>query len=226
MKRFAARIALPVAAMLFALPVAMAHENKAPAAPKSAKQAVETVKRPGDAAARTPAEREAKARGYFTDTVLVAPDGRKLRFYSDVLKDRVVLINFIYTTCGDACPMITHSLTVAKRTLGDEFGRDIRFVSLSIDPARDTPSDMGRFAAKYDAQHAEWLFLTGAKPEMDKVLKKLGAFTEDPQDHFTGIIIGNLRTDRWRKVRPDTPPAVIAAELRSLLELPAAAAAK
>jgi cytochrome oxidase Cu insertion factor (SCO1/SenC/PrrC family) len=164
------------------------------------------------------------ARGYFTDTQLVTADGRKVRFYSDVLKDRVVLISFIYTTCTDACPMITHNLTVAKKDLGEQFGRDVRFVSLSIDPERDTPAEMGKFATKLNAKDPEWYFLTGGKADMDRILKKLGAFTEDPKDHFTGIFIGNLRTDRWRKVRPDTPPAVIATELRSLVADSGAAA--
>ena len=163
-----------------------------------------------------------KGRDYFTDTPLVAQDGRRMRFYSDVLKDHVVLINFMYTSCGDACPLITSALVKAKDELGEAFGRDVRFVSLSVDPAHDTPADMAKFAQKMNAVHPEWLFLTGSKANMDTVLKKLGGYTDDVNDHQTGIIIGNLRTDRWRKVRPDAPPPIIAAELRSLLAEPVA----
>jgi protein SCO1 len=164
-----------------------------------------------------------KGRDYFTDTILVTQDGRKMRFYTDVLQGHVVLINFMYTSCGDACPLITSSLVKAKNELGDAFGRDVRFVSLSVDPEHDTPADLAKFAKKMDARHPEWIFLTGTKANMDLVLKKLGSYTDDPTDHQTGLIIGNTRTDHWRKVRPDTPPGVIAAELRSLLAEPVAA---
>ncbi|MGE5094505.1 MAG: SCO family protein [Betaproteobacteria bacterium] len=182
-------------------------------------------------AARAPASapapgspKEAKARDYFTDTVLKTQEGRDVRFYTDVLKGHVVLLNFMYASCGDACPLITHTLTQVRRELGEQFGRDVRFVSLSVDPKRDTPADMARYAAKFGAVHPEWLFLTGDAARMETVLKKLGAYTADPLDHTTGIIIGNTRTERWRKVRPDAPATVIAAELRSLFAEPLAAA--
>ena len=163
-----------------------------------------------------------KGRDYFTDTPLVAQDGRRMRFYSDVLAGHIVLINFMYASCKDACPLITASLVKARNELGDDASR-VRFVSLSVDPEHDTPADMAKFAKKMNAQHPEWLFLTGTKANMDTVLKKLGSYTDDPTDHQTGLIIGNTRTEHWRKVRPDAPPSAIAAELRSLLTEPVAA---
>jgi protein SCO1 len=163
-----------------------------------------------------------KGRDYFTDTPLVAQDGRKMRFYSDVLAGHIVLINFMYASCKDACPLITASLVKARSELGRDASR-VRFVSLSVDPEHDTPADLAKFAKKMNAQHPEWLFLTGTKANMDTVLKKLGSYTDDPTDHQTGLIIGNTRTEHWRKVRPDAPPSAIAAELRSLLTEPVAA---
>jgi protein SCO1 len=163
-----------------------------------------------------------KGRDYFTDTPLVAQDGRKMRFYSDVLAGHIVLINFMYASCKDACPLITASLVKARSELGRDASR-VRFVSLSVDPEHDTPADLAKFAKKMNAQQPEWLFLTGTKANMDTVLKKLGSYTDDPTDHQTGLIIGNTRTEHWRKVRPDAPPNAIAAELRSLLTEPVAA---
>src|SRR5688572_2096959 len=81
----------------------------------------------------SPAERESKAREYFTDTKLKTHADRTVRFYSDALKDKVVLINFVFTQCGDACPLITAKLVYVKKELGETFGRDVRFVSISID---------------------------------------------------------------------------------------------
>lgn len=175
----------------------------------------------GDAAAR-----EAKARGYFTDTVLQAQDGRSLRFYSDVLKDQVVLVNFVFTECGDSCPLITHKLLQARQSLGPQ-ARNVRYVSITIDPERETPQTMAAFARKHGAIDPQWLWLSGSKANIELVTKRLGAYTDTREEHFTGLIVGNLRTDRWVKIRPDAPPQAIAEQLRRVGELdgtPAAAA--
>ena len=162
----------------------------------------------------SPAERDTRARDYFTDTVLKTQKGRPVRFYSDTMRGKVVLINFMYTGCGDACPLITAKLVQAKNDLGEIFGRDVRFISISIDPAHDRPEDLAKFAKKFDAEHADWLFLTGEQDNVDLVLKKLNAYTDNVEDHFTGIIVGSPAQGRWKKVRPDMPAKVIAEELR------------
>lgn len=168
--------------------------------------------------APTPAEREAKQRQYFTDTPLLAHDGRTLRFYSDVLKDRIVLVNFVFTECGEACPLITQKLIQTRAILGAQ-AREVRFASISIDPERDTPQTLTAFAKKQGAVDPEWLWFTGRKADVDTVTKRLGGYTDDRESHFTGLIVGNLRTDRWAKIRPDAPPNVIAVQLRLYGEL-------
>jgi protein SCO1 len=165
----------------------------------------------------SPAEREAKAREYFTDTKVKTQSNRELRFYSDALKGKVVLINFVFTQCGDACPLITAKLVQTKKELGEAFGRDVRFVSISIDPQHDRPQDLAKFAAKFDAAHPEWLFVTGEPANLEHIVKKLGAYTADVEDHSTAIIIGSTRQSRWKKVRPDAPSKAIAAELQLLV---------
>jgi protein SCO1 len=165
----------------------------------------------------SPAERDAKAREYFTDTKLKAQGNRELRFYSDGLKDKVVLINFVFTQCGDACPLITAKLVQVKRELGEAFGRDLRFISISIDPQHDRPEDLAKFARKFDAVHPDWLFVTGEPASVEQVVKRLGAYTADIEDHSTAIIIGSPRQARWKKVRPDASAKIIAEELRQLL---------
>jgi len=162
------------------------------------------------------AEREAKAHEYLTDTLLTTDSGRSIRFYSDVLKDKVVLVNFVFTQCGDSCPLITARLVQVKKALGDAFGRDVRFVSISVDPEHDRPADLVRFAKKFDAVHPEWWFVTGEKANVDLVLKKLGAFTAERESHLSAIIIGAPSQARWKRVRPDAPPAIIADALSDL----------
>jgi cytochrome oxidase Cu insertion factor (SCO1/SenC/PrrC family) len=162
------------------------------------------------------AEREAKAHEYFTDAVLRMESGRAVKFYSDALKDKVVLINFVFTQCGDTCPLITARLVQVKKDLGEAFGRDVRFLSISVDPEHDRPEDLARFARKFDAVHPEWWFLTGDKANAELVVKKLGADTAERESHLTAIIIGSARDGRWKRVRPDAPPEMIAEGLRRL----------
>ena len=164
------------------------------------------------------AERDAKARQYFTDTVLKTHTGRAVKFYSDAMKGKVVLINFVYTQCSDACPLITAKLMQVQKDLGAAFGDEVRFLSISIDPVNDTPAALSGFARKMGVSHPEWLFLTGDKRNVDHVVAKLGAYSDEVPSHFTGIIIGSPQQARWKKVRPDAPPQAIVVELRALAE--------
>lgn len=170
----------------------------------------------GGPARSTDAEAEAKARAYFTDTVLVTQEGKRVRFYSDVLKDRVVAISFMFTRCNDACPLLTQKLRQVKEGLGGLFGKPVRFVSLSVDPANDTPEAMKRFAAQNRAVHPEWLFLTGKKADLDRVAKRLGELTETVEGHSTAFVAGNTLTRHWTKIRPDAPPPAVVEHLRRL----------
>jgi len=166
----------------------------------------------------TPGEeaREAKARAYFTDTLLVDQDGREVRFYSDAIKGRTVCISFQFTECKEACPLLMAKLVRVGRDLGEAFGRDVHFVVLSVDPAHDTPEAFRRFAKLHGAQGPGWTFLTGPRAALATVLGKLGEWVDDPSDHTTAFIAGNARTRHWMKVRPDAPPQAVAEILRGL----------
>ena len=156
------------------------------------------------------------ARAYFTDTELLSQDGRKLRFFSDVLDGRNVLINVVFTQCKDACPLITQQLKAVRQRLGAR-AKDFHFVSLSADPGNDTPQALKGFAAKQGVDVAGWTFLTGAPANVERVLKKLGQFAADPQNHSTLLIAGNVPAKRWSKLRADAPVDAIAQRLLLLL---------
>jgi cytochrome oxidase Cu insertion factor (SCO1/SenC/PrrC family) len=206
--RFVAATALALAAA-----AAAAHDGKDHAPAKRAPGAAAPVATPvpEKAAAGT-----RDARSYFTDLELQTQDGRKVRFYSDLLDGHTVLINVIYTSCKDACPLITQQMLQAREQLGAAFGRDIRFVTLTSDPVRDTPAAMKAFAAKQNADLPGWSFVTGPKANIDHILKKLGQFNENVEEHSTLLIAGNVPAKRWSKIRPDAPPALIAERLKLL----------
>jgi cytochrome oxidase Cu insertion factor (SCO1/SenC/PrrC family) len=179
----------------------------------------------GAAAAAAPAaDPDAKARAWFTDTVLVTEEGERVRFYSDVLAGRVVVVDFVFTRCIGACPLLTSKLLQLRRALGDA-SREVRFVSISVDPGFDTPAELKRFATKHGADDAGWTWLTGDEASLREVLRRLGGWVDRPEEHSTRFLVGNLRTARWTKVRSDLPAQAIAAEVRRVAESPGAPAA-
>ncbi|HGY9626143.1 SCO family protein [Pseudomonas juntendi] len=188
--------------------VAMAHEGHAPAGP-----APQPAPQPMVSGSGT---RDAQA--WFTDTVLKDQDGRELRFYSDVLKDKVVMLNVIFTHCNDACPLITRKLREVREAMGPELASQVTFVSISSDPLNDTPAALKAFARKQGVDGSNWLFLTGDKANVDLVLGRLGQFLPSPEQHSTQLIAGDVAGKRWSKIRPDAPPAAIAQRMQLLAQ--------
>lgn len=162
------------------------------------------------------ADKQERSRSYFGDEVLFDQDGVSHRFFSDLLSGRVVLINVIFTNCKDACPMQTQRLQSVRRQLGERFGSEIVFLSLSVDPKRDNPAVLKKFAAKQNADVPGWRFLVAEEAVMAAVLGRLGQWTNDPTNHGTLLIAGNASQAHWLKLRPDSPPERIAADLLRL----------
>jgi protein SCO1/2 len=141
---------------------------------------------------------ESPAQKYFTDVVLVNQNGEKMRFYSDLLQGKVVIINSFFATCQGVCLPISRNLEKVQTALGDRLGKDVHIISISVDPAVDTPPALKEYAKKLNARPG-WYFLTGDKQNVEFALKKLGHFVSDKQDHLNIIIIGNERTGLWKK---------------------------
>src|SRR5262249_39406059 len=99
---------------------------------------------------------------YFPNVELVTHEGKRVRFFDDLLKDKTVVLNFIYTSCPDACPLETAKLAEVQAILGDRVGVDTFFYSISIDPQHDTPEVLADYAKRFRAGPG-WLFLTGAE---------------------------------------------------------------
>ncbi len=137
---------------------------------------------------------------YFTNIELTTQYGTKVRFYDDLLKDKIVVIELFYTCCIDACPLETARLAQVQKMLGDRVGKDIFFYSISIDPMRDTPEALRAYAEKYHAGPG-WLFLTAKKEDIDLISRKLGLYSDpDPSDrdgHTPNVLLGNERTGQW-----------------------------
>ena len=161
---------------------------------------------------------EAKARDYFSNVELVDQDGRSLKFYDEVLKDNIVVISFIFTNCQSACPLMTRNLTMIRDMLREDERRAIQFVSISIDPLRDTPAAMKEFAQKHEADNGGWLWLTGLPDDVNFVTQRLGSYTDNPEAHTTTLLAANVPNAHWTKIEPNVPPNGVVARLRLLVE--------
>jgi protein SCO1/2 len=141
---------------------------------------------------------QSAAQKYFTDVVLINQDGEKMRLYSDLLRDKVVIIDFFFATCQGSCLPLNRNLQKIQVALGDRVGKDVHLISVSVDPATDTPARLKEYAKKLEAKRG-WYFLTGDKANVDFALHKLGGYVDDKQDHTNIFIIGNERTGLWKK---------------------------
>jgi protein SCO1/2 len=164
----------------------------APPLPSSLQPAAASAESPSTVPTVSPSEK------YFSDVELTNQDGQKLRFYSDVLKDKVVIINTFFTTCTSVCPPMNRNLEKIQDALGDRLGKDAFLVSISVDPEMDTPLRLKDYARRFHARPG-WLFLTGKKENVDWALYKLGQYVETRDDHSTIIIIGNEPKGLWKK---------------------------
>jgi protein SCO1/2 len=144
------------------------------------------------------ATEQSPAQKYFTDVLLINQNGEKMRFYSDLLKGKVVIINSFFATCQGSCLPMNRNLEKVQQALGDHVGRDVFILSISVDPLLDTPPKLKDYAKKLNARPG-WYFLTGDKENVELALKKLGQFVDDKQDHLNIFIIGNERTGLWKK---------------------------
>jgi protein SCO1/2 len=160
---------------------------------------------------------EGEQRRYFTDTRLLDQDGREVRFYTDALRGKIVLISFIYTSCTDICPVLMHNLSDVQNSLGDRFGRDVFFVSISVDPEDDTPEELKKYAQRFEAKPG-WTFLTGPKKDVDAVIRRFGEFQEDFEDHSMTFVLGDVKNARWSKMRGDLPQETVMPRILDLLE--------
>ena len=133
---------------------------------------------------------------------LYTQDGDPVHFYDDLVKDRVVVINFMYTQCTGKCPPTTRSLVKIQELLGDRVGTDITILSITLDPEVDTPEVLKSYAADFGAGPG-WIYLTGQYDEIDGLRHKLGVFDPDPildadkANHAGLLTFGNERTGRW-----------------------------
>ena len=161
-------------------------------------------------ATATTAGTAAVAPGSFKipDTVVYNQHGRKLNFYTDLVRGKTVAINFIFNTCTTICPPLTATFRKLQKELGERVGRDIELISISVDPTTDVPERLLEFSGKFKAEPG-WSFVTGGKPEIYQLLKELGAAVSDKNDHTPMILVGNDAAGYWTRTYGLAPASTL-----------------
>lgn len=146
--------------------------------------------------------RETIRRRHFPDVILRTQDNEKVRFYQDLIKDKVVTINFFFSKCDEICPRVTANLAKVQRLLGDRVGREIFMNSITLKPKEDSPAVLKRFAKLYKAGPG-WNFLTGKPDDIDLLRRSMGFTDPDPRrdkdlnNHIGNVRYGNERRMLW-----------------------------
>lgn len=137
--------------------------------------------------------REKIRRRYFPDVTLFTQDNQKVRFYQDLVKDKIVLLNFFYAHCEGICPAVTRNLASVQKLLGSRMGRDIFINSITLKPEEDTPAVLKEYASAHGIKPG-WTLLTGKPDDVELLRRSLGFTDPDPLvDRDKSNHIGNIR---------------------------------
>ena len=158
-------------------------------------------------------------REHLPNIRLTTHEGRSVRFYDDLVKGKVVAINFMFTSCTTLCPRSTENLVKVQQALGDRVGREIFMISVSVDPKHDTPAVLKRYAERFHTG-AGWTFVTGKADDIILIQQKLGKYEQDgDKTQHTGMVVyGNETTNTWTGVPVTLSAASIARSVMRLVE--------
>ncbi|MFL5396987.1 MAG: SCO family protein [Myxococcales bacterium] len=159
---------------------------------------------------------------YFPNVALTTQDGKVVRLFDDLLKGKKVAVNLIYTRCTATCPLETAKLSQVAKILGDRFGKEIFFVSVSIDPGHDTPEVLKAYAAKFHTPPG-WTFVTGDDNDIKLVAKKFGLSSitdvRNKDGHQPSLMIGDVDSGNWMRNSAIDNPRFLATQMVNFLNL-------
>ncbi|MFM7057483.1 MAG: SCO family protein [Planctomycetota bacterium] len=156
-----------------------------------------------------------RATDRLPDPLLVSHRGQSLRFYSDLIADRPVIINLMYTQCAGTCPGTSALLSSLWPALDQAVGPDLRIISITLDPEHDNPEVLAACAEALRPRNADqfrsdWVFLTGQPDDIESIRRGLGFTDPDPaidrdrSQHSALITFGNDRLNRWATMPVET----------------------
>ena len=168
-----------------------------------------------------PARHTGPGANHFPNVSLYTHEGKEVKFYDDLIRGKLVAINMMYAQCEGICPGMTRNLARVQKQLGDRVGRDVFMYSISLLPEQDTPERLKEYANMHHVGPG-WLFLTGARGDIEAVRYALGFYDIDPEidgdrSQHTGMVrIGNEPLNRWSMMPALAEPDSIAHAILSI----------
>ena len=150
------------------------------------------------------------------DVTLVNQDGKRVKIRSLLNSKKVVVVDFIYTTCTTICPVLSAEFVDLQDTLGPD-SRNVLLLSISIDPENDTPKKMREYLKRYGAKPG-WDFVTGTREDILRVVKAFNAYTPSKMSHLPLAILHSPADDRWVRIYGFLGSSDMLAEYRKLLK--------
>jgi cytochrome oxidase Cu insertion factor (SCO1/SenC/PrrC family) len=130
------------------------------------------------------------------DVVVLDQNNQKVRFYSDLVKGKIVAVNFMFTTCTTICSPMTANLARVQKMLLARGEKNVHFISVSVDPEGDTPEKLKSYAAMFHAQPG-WTFVTGTRAQLEPIWRAFGVPMGAKEDHTATVVIGNDARHDW-----------------------------
>ena len=159
---------------------------------------------------------------WFTNAEVKTHDGQTLRFYDDLIRGKIILVNFFYTECDELCPLATQNLALVQKLLGSRVGKEIFMYSISLRPKHDTSERLAAYAKTHGVGPG-WRLLTGEPNDVDRLRHRLGfvdsnpAKDADPEQHLGTVRIANEPLHRWIMAPALLNPAAIVRAVKRVI---------
>jgi protein SCO1/2 len=151
----------------------------------------------------------------FANVALLDQNGKTIRLEQDLVRDKIVVMSFIYTSCTTVCPVVSSIMGKVQKQLGSRVGSEVQLVSISIDPQRDDPKRLLDYARTFQ-KGPGWSWLTGSPQSINETLKGLGSFSGDFKNHQPLILVGDGNSRHWMRYYGFTDPALLSKEVEKL----------
>ncbi len=134
----------------------------------------------------------------------------------DVIGDRVAVVNFVYTSCTTVCPVTSTIFSMVQKDLDGRMGKEVVLVTITVDPARDTPQRLRSYAKNFAPGEA-WSWLTGDNGMVESALRAFGAYTVAFEDHPAMVLVGDAESSTWYRLYGFPAPQAIESKVAELL---------
>jgi protein SCO1 len=158
-------------------------------------------------------------RSKFPNVSLTTQDNRTVHFYDDLIKGKIVIIQFMFTNCEELCPMTTPNLVKVQKELQQRGASgQVEIISITVDPVHDTPRVLKEYAKQFHVKPG-WRFLTGRKADIDMIRRNLGVWDPDEQKlgHMNMLTMGREPSGQWISIEALAKPDDIAYTVMRLI---------